>query len=109
MEALSVAINIPYKFVELTLGVADVIVSDLTSSDQSFKEEMMKRLKDLCGVKQTVNVATFTGKWSSKNGMIITEKCYVDTIFNIYQYSYNKYNGTDTLTGVKWYNGEWKH
>lgn len=105
---LSVFVEIPYKSIELTVSILDVIFTNKLSSQKSFKEEMRERLVDLCGVRQTVDITKKTGKWSAKNGMIITKNFMGDSLFPYY-YSYSKYNGTDTLKGVKWYRGKWKH
>lgn len=102
-------IDIPYKAVEVTIGVADNIFSDLMESKKSFKEKMQENLINICGVKQTVNVNTLTGKWSATNGMIITKNYNGNSLFDPYYYSYSKYNCKDTLKGVKWYRGKWTY
>lgn len=108
LTAVSSVVGIANTTAGITISIAGLFISECLSNDKSPSEAMRERLVTLCGVKHNANTATWTGKWSSTSGMLITETFSEHIPLSPYQYSYSKFTGGQ-LTGTKWCYGIWSY
>lgn len=111
ITALSSAVGIYSTGLGITTSVVGLFVSETLSNStltQDASKVMRDKLIEVCGVKHVPNSKTWSGQWSSKNGMLIKET-FGGSVLSSYMYSYSKHYDTYTLTGEKWYYGTWSH
>lgn len=82
-----------------------LVYSELPSK-KSEKEKLIEALEKKCGIEERVYVASKTGKYSVKNGLLITTT-FVQNSIPCLVNDYKAFNGSE-IKGEKWYKGKWE-
>ena len=73
---------------------------------KSEKEKLLGALENKCGIRERVYLTSKTGKYSVKNGLLITTT-FVQNSIPCYVNDYKAFNGS-VKKSEKWYKGKWK-